>query len=65
MKKPLIAAIAALIFLAGCAQAQQLQQSASQQIENTKAQVIQTKAKIDEKVKQVGEAATAIDKLTK
>jgi outer membrane murein-binding lipoprotein Lpp len=65
MKTTIIATIMALIFLAGCQQVQDIQKTATEQIENTKTQVIQTKDKIDEKVKQVNEAATAIDNLTK
>jgi outer membrane lipoprotein-sorting protein len=71
MKKTIITAIAALLLLAGCQQAQEAQQKAaatineaSKQLDSAKAQVIQTKEKIDEKVSQAQAAATAVNKLT-
>lgn len=61
---------AAALILTGCQQAQKLQNdttnainAASQQIETTKTQVVETKNKIDEKVTQAQQAADAIKKL--
>jgi nitrous oxide reductase accessory protein NosL len=72
MKKTLILIPAVLVLLAGCQQAQDLQQSAqktindaSQQVENVKTQALETKAKIDEKVTQAQQASDAINKLTR
>ena len=72
MKKTFLFLAAATLVLTvtGCQQAQKLQSDAtkaydqaSQQVETTKTQVIDAKAKLDEKVTQAQEAADAIKKL--
>lgn len=70
MKKLIIAA-AALTILGGCQQAEKLQaeatkmvNDASQQVESAKASVMDAQAKIDQKVKDVQNAADAVKKLT-
>jgi hypothetical protein len=71
MKKiHIILAALIIISLAGCQQAQQLQNDAnkalddaSKQVETAKTQVMDVKNKIDEKVTQAQEAADAINKL--
>ena len=75
MKKILIGAfLASAVILSGCEQiskeadkatsdAMKAYESASQQMENTKKQAIDAKAKVDEKLTQAQQAADAIKKL--
>lgn len=70
-KTSIIAATFALLILAGCQETDKLQQDAtkalddaSKQVENVKTSLMETKAKVDEKVTQAQEAADAIKKLS-
>jgi hypothetical protein len=60
------------LILSGCEQAANIQKQAtdaygqaSQQVQNAKASVLDAKNKLDQKVKDVQDAAAAINKLTK
>jgi PBP1b-binding outer membrane lipoprotein LpoB len=70
MKKVIIAAVMATIFMAGCQQVQEAQTNvtktigdAAQQVESARSQAIDMKNKIDEKVTQAKEAADAVGRL--
>lgn len=76
MKKRALFLAMTVIFIAGCQQLEEQAQNirkggeeainqASQQVENAKTKIIQTKQQFDEKSQQVINAVDAVDKLTK